>query len=150
MSPEHSSSTVGPLIGPIHLLFAQFPIVCFTLALLTDIAFWQTAHIMWQNFSAWLLFAGLIFGVIAALVGAVEFLLRSDRYVGGTVGLHAIGYVVILGLALVNSLVHAADGWTAVVPSGLVLSALTVLVMIIVALLDRWITFRYVGVSNHA
>jgi uncharacterized membrane protein len=34
-------------------------------------------------------------------------------------------FVVMLVLAFVNSLVHAGDGWTAVVPYGLLLSAVT-------------------------
>ena len=33
---------------------------CFALTVLTDIAYWQTVNLMWQNFSAWLLFAGLL------------------------------------------------------------------------------------------
>jgi uncharacterized membrane protein len=142
----NSPSTATIVTSPIHSLFAPFPVVCFTLALLTDIAFWQTGYGMWQNFSAWLLFAGIVFGVIAALAGAVEFLLRSERRASATVWLHGVGYAVVLGLAFVNNLVHAADGWTAVVPYGLILSAATVLLMILIALLDRAIFHRtYAG-----
>ena len=39
----------------------------------------------------------------------------------------------VLILAFLNNLVHAADGWTAVVPYGLVLSGLTVLLMLAAA-----------------
>jgi len=41
-----------------------------------------------------------------------------------------IGNVVVLVLALFNSFVHSRDAWTSVVPSGLILSALTVIVLL--------------------
>ncbi|MGL1797797.1 hypothetical protein ACSTIM_23435, partial [Vibrio parahaemolyticus] len=42
-----------------------------------------------------------------------------------------IGILVIaLGVALVDNFVHARDGWTSIVPSGLILSSITVALMI--------------------
>jgi len=149
MSLEESPSTATTAWDPIHLLFVPFPIACFTLALLTDTAYWQTGDIMWHHFSAWLLFAGMTFGVAAGLTGAVALLLRTERR-GHRGWLHAIGYVVILVLAFINNLVHAGDGWTAIVPTGLVLSAATVLLMAVVAVLDGTLAVRRVGVSYHA
>ena len=43
----------------------------------------------------------------------------------------------MLVLALINNFVHSRDAWTSVVPTGLILSALTVLAMIVTAVLDR-------------
>src|SRR5690606_18667218 len=113
---------------PIHATLVPFPIVCFTLTLLADIAFWQTSNLMWQRFAEWLLLAGLVFGALAALAGAVDFLGRREVRAPGAAWPHAVGSVVVLLLALVNSFVHAGDGWTAVVSTGLILSAATVLV----------------------
>jgi uncharacterized membrane protein len=136
---------------PIHATLVPFPIVCFTLALLTDIAFWQTSNLMWQRFSEWLLFAGLVFGGLAALAGAVDFLTRSSVRARPPAWPHAIGNVIVLLLALVNSFVHAGDGWTAVVPYGLILSALTVLAMVITVWLGRAMVYRHgIGVNPHA
>lgn len=149
MSLEESPSTATTAWNPIHLLFVPFPIACFTLALLTDIVYWQTGDVMWHQFSAWLLFAGMIFGVVAGLTGVLAFLLRPER-LGQRTWLHAIGYVVILVLAFINNLVHAGDGWTAIVPTGLVLSAATVLLMAVVAVLDGSLALRRVRVSYHA
>jgi uncharacterized membrane protein len=42
-----------------------------------------------------------------------------------------LGFVTIHVLAFINSLVHAGDGWTAVVPTGLALSAATFLVILL-------------------
>ncbi|AFL53678.1 putative membrane protein [Sinorhizobium fredii] len=150
MSLGHSPSTATIPRYSIHSLFAAFPIACFTLALVTDIAFWQTAHVMWQNFSAWLLFAGVALGAIAALAGAVEFVVRRDTRAPREVLPHAICYLVILVIAFVNNLVHAADGWTAVVPYGLILSAVTVFVIVVAAVLDRALLYRaHTGVSKY-
>ncbi len=146
----NSVSTRTAVATPVHSILAPFPVVCFTLALLTDIAYWQTAHLMWQNFSAWLLFAGLVVGVVAGLAGVVEFLVRRRRRTPGMVWLHVAGYLLVLALALVNSLVHAADGWTAVVPYGLILSAVTVVLTFLLATFGRVRLYRtYVGVEYY-
>ncbi len=58
--------------APLLLLLVQFPAVCFTLTLLTDVLYRQTENLMWHDFSSWLLFAGLIFGGLAVLTGIVD------------------------------------------------------------------------------
>ena len=109
---------------PFQSLFVPFPFVCFSLALGTDIAFWQTANLMWSNFSAWLLFTGLVAGGLAILAGLLDLLRVRTRPMRPSF-LSILLFVVMLALAFVNSLVHAGDGWTAVVPYGLILSAVT-------------------------
>jgi uncharacterized membrane protein len=105
---------------------------------------------MWQYFSEWLLLAGLVFGALAALAGAVDFLLRPAIRAAGPAWPHAVGGVIVLLLAFVNSFVHAADGWTGVVPYGLILSAMTVLVMVVTDWFGRAMVFRHgIGVRNH-
>ena len=127
----HQRSAATILGLQLHSVLAQFPIVCFTLALLTDIAYWQTANLMWQNFSAWLLFVGLVVGVVAAIAGIIELFVRRANRDPRPHWVHSVGSVVVLILAFFNSLVHAGDGWTAVVPWGLTLSVITVILMIV-------------------
>jgi len=119
---------------PLNRLFVPFPYVCFILVLATDIAFWQTANLMWQNFSAWLLFAGLLFSALSILAGLVDLIRASTRLQRPSLA-EIIGFAIILALALVNSFVHAGDGWTAVVPLGLALSAATVFVIFLTLIL---------------
>jgi uncharacterized membrane protein len=145
-------STPIAVVGkhPVHATLVSFPIVCFTLTLLTDIAYWQTANLMWQHFSEWLLLAGLVFGVCAAVAGAADLLLRPAVRALGSTWPHAIGGVIVLALAFFNSLVHAADGWTGVVPYGLVLSAVTVLFMAVTDWFGRaMVSRRGFGVAHH-
>ncbi len=133
----HPNSTVHPhspsVIGTVHATLRAFPIACFTLALLTDLAYIRTAQLVWQRFSEWLLFAGLVFGGIALLAQFIHFLVRRER----PSWLAVAGAIVVLILALINSFIHARDGWTGVVPWGVTLSALTVLAMIVTGWLGR-------------
>jgi uncharacterized membrane protein len=136
MAYTHSATTV--IAGPtVYSVLAQFPVVCFTLTLLTDLAYWYTEYLMWQEFSSWLLFAGLVFAAFAILAGIVELLIGSAHWPAWP---HVIGSLIVVVLAFFNSLVHAGDGWTAVVPWGLALSALTVVVMLVTG----WFGRRYV------
>lgn len=116
---------------PIHVMLVPFPVVCFTLALVTDIIYWQTSNLMWTEFSAWLLLAGIVSGTIAAIFGIIDFVARPGIRNLRAAWLHEIGNAVALILAFFNNLIHARDGWTSVVPWGLTLSALTVAVILV-------------------
>jgi len=145
--PRSAAAIAG---HPIYAALVPFPIVCFTLTLLTDVAFWRTGNLMWQNFSSWLLFAGLVAGGLAALVGAINLLFRSRNRGRRPAWPYVIGSVLVLLVALVNSLVHAGDGWTAVVPRGLILSVATVLLLIVTSWLGRTSVHSHrVGVLIH-
>jgi uncharacterized membrane protein len=105
--------------------------------LATDIAYWWTADMMWADFSDWLLTVGVIVGYATVVVSLIEtFAIRSPLR-GGATWRYAIGNVVALILATFNILVHTRDAWTSVVPWGLVLSAATVLVLILTAWMTR-------------
>lgn len=135
---------------PFHALLVPFPAVAFTFALFTDLAYWQSGgEIQWTNFSAWLLFAGLVFGGVALVVGLLGLLFRRRAAGRRPVWLRAIGGIAVLVLATLNSFVHAGDGWTSVMPWGLTLSAVTVALIVILALVERTRTVRH-GVAHHA
>lgn len=123
---------------PIELLSSallSFPVACFTLTVLTDIAYWQTLNLLWLHFSEWLLFAGLVFGALALVVLAIDFAISRVRPAWSAV----LAGIAVLLLATLNSFVHTADGWTAVMPYGLALSALTLVVMMATA----WLGARH-------
>jgi uncharacterized membrane protein len=152
LSPNfpHPQATATIAGHPIHTMLVPFPIVCFVLALATDIVYWQTSYLMWAEFSAWLLLAGIAFGVLAAVFGAVDFLASSAVREQRPAWPHAIGNVIVLTLAFFNNLVHAHDGWTGVVPWGLTLSALTVLVILVTGWLGASLVHIHgVGVRDY-
>ncbi|MBO0749315.1 MAG: DUF2231 domain-containing protein [Porphyrobacter sp.] len=129
---------------PIHAMFVPFPIVCFTGALLTDIVYSKTPQVQWANFSQWLLAIGLIMGVIAAIFGLIDFLGagRARPRIGWY---HFGGNALVLVLAFFNNLVHARDGWTGVVPTGLTLSIITFLLMLVTGHLGARMAYRHVA-----
>jgi uncharacterized membrane protein len=54
-----------------------------------------------------------------------------------------VGYALAVLFALTNAFVHSRDGYTAVVPTGLMLSALVVVVLVLTALVARALTNRH-------
>jgi uncharacterized membrane protein len=114
---------------PFYTMLAPFPVVCFVGTLLSDIAYWRTAQMMWANFSAWLLAIGMVIGVLAALAGLVDFLAHRSIRRQSPAWLHVLGVVLVLAFALLNSFVHTRDAWTSVVPTGLILSAVVVVLL---------------------
>jgi uncharacterized membrane protein len=134
MATVHSSFQARrPLPIPGQITLTYFSAAFFTLTLMTDWAYVQTIVLMWQDFSSWLLFAGLIAGGLATLLWLIGLALHRRRATWGIVILNGL----VLVTAFVNSLVHAVDGWTAVVPWGIGLSIVTVLLMLGSAVLRR-------------
>ena len=49
--PLNPASTARVAMHPIHPMLVPFPITRFIGALITDIAYWKTAEMMWADFS---------------------------------------------------------------------------------------------------
>ena len=123
---------VASATHPLHVLLGAYPIACFSGAFLTDIVYMNTAVMMWANFSIWLITAGLVMGVAAAVVGIVEALVSRKRAVLRPGWVHSIGNALVLLLSLWNAFVHSRDAYTSVVPTGIILSGVvTVLVLVV-------------------
>jgi len=123
---------------PLHIVLAAFPIAYFIGAFVTDIVYANTAEMMWANFSVWMITAGLIMGFIAAAVGLIDVFLvrrggsaRRDRWAGS--GWHSVGNALVLILSLFNVLVHSRDAYTSVVPTGLILSGIVSVLVLVTA-----------------
>lgn len=123
-----SRRTPRPL-DALHALFGAFPVAYFSLAFITDIAYSRSYNLQWQYFSIWLITAGLIMGGLAILFGGIDWLVRR-RSGGSHAGWHILFALLAWVLALINAFVHSRDGWTAVVPEGLILSGIVALLML--------------------
>lgn len=149
MDDSNPPSTASIFGHPIHPMLVQFPIVCFIGALITDIVYAQTADMMWTNFSAWLIVAGLIMGALAAIAGLIDFASSKRVRAQAPAWPHAIGNVIAMIVALFNAFVHSRDAWTSVVPTGLILSAVTVAILLVTGWLGGALVFRHgVGVKS--
>lgn len=134
---------------PIHPMLIPFPVAFFIGAFVTDIVYVQTANLLWQYFSIWLISAGLALGGLAALFGFIDYF--GDRRVRALrpATWHMLLNVLAMILSLVNAFVHSRDGWRAVVPEGIILSGIVVLILAVSAWLGGSLTYRHgVGVER--
>ena len=92
---------------------------------------------MWADFSAWLLLAGLMLGVLALLAALIDLFTRRLSGAGGSTWLYLFGSVVVLVVSFFNALVHSRDAWTSVIPTGVSLSAAAVIILLISSLVAR-------------
>jgi uncharacterized membrane protein len=116
---------------PLHAILAPIPFVCFVATLVTDIVYWQTAMMMWADMSAWLLLAGLIVSLFAVPAGMIDFFGEPRIRELRAAWIHGIGNITALILSIFNCLIHTRDAYTSVVPSGLILSALVVAILLV-------------------
>jgi uncharacterized membrane protein len=124
-------STVSLCGHPLHAMLVPVPIVCFVATLFTDIVYWRTAAMFWADVSAWLLVIGLIVSLFAATAGLIDFF--GDRRIRAlrAAWIHGLGNSAALILSIFNALIHTRDAYTSVVPSGLILSALVVVILLV-------------------
>jgi uncharacterized membrane protein len=149
LSIANPRSTMRIFRHPIHPMLVPIPIACFIGVLLTDLTYWWSAEMMWANFSAWLVTVGVIFGVLAAVFGLIDFVGSRSIRAQPPAWPHAIGNIVLLILATLNMFVHSRDAWTSVVPWGVALSAATVLVLMFTVWMGQAIVYRHrVGVAE--
>jgi uncharacterized membrane protein len=84
---------------------------------------------MWETFSDWLITAGMALTAVAIIAGVID-LIRGKR-LRIRAWPYAVGYILAALLSLMNAFVHSRDGYTAVVPQGLTLSALVVVILLV-------------------
>ena len=118
--------------GPLHAILLAGAVPLFLGALLSDIAYAKTYQVQWSNFASWLIAGGLLFAGLALLFALVN-LVRAERK-GGRPALYFVLLLVTWVLGLVGAFEHAKDAW-AMMPSGLVLSA----IVTVLSLITAWI-----------
>jgi uncharacterized membrane protein len=96
---------------------------------ITDVCYWRTLLVQWENFSMWLLTGGLVVALLAGL------LLALDAALGRLTSIAWGRFCLLTAAALisfVNAFVHSRDAYAAVVPQGLALSAVVAALLLIV------------------
>src|SRR4051812_41405082 len=144
-----STAAVGG--HPIPPLMIPFPIAFLCGALATDLAYHATADGFWARASFWLTLAGLTTGVLAAVLGLIDFLTirRARSLAAGWV--HFLGNATVLGLALASVLLRWSDFEAAVFPAGLSLSAAITALLFLTGWLGGELSYRHrIGVNSGA
>jgi uncharacterized membrane protein len=113
----------------LYRAIAPFSVAFFLGAAVTDLVYWRVPDAMWETFSIWLITAGLVaaaFSVVAGVIDLVRFR-KNPRYQLFWLG--PLATALALVIATINAFVHSRDGYTAVVPTGLILSWLVVVIL---------------------
>jgi len=114
----------------LHPILVDFPIAFLIGAFLTDVGYWRTADGFWAQASAWLIGAGVLTGIAAAILGAIDFFTVVPDKAKRAGWIHFIVNVLALTLALLNILLRLGDDpGQYVVLGGLILSLLTALLL---------------------
>jgi uncharacterized membrane protein len=141
---QHATITEATLIGnadltpprkrrgrPMHKILVPFSVAYFAGALVTDLVYWQMPDVLWERFSIWLIAAGLIMAGLATVAYVID--LAGRKRIDRPAWPRVVGYGLAVLLATTNAFVHSRDGYTAVVPTGLTLSALVIAVLLLTA-----------------
>jgi uncharacterized membrane protein len=112
-------------------MLVSFSAAYFAGALITDLVYWQMPDELWERFSIWLITAGLIMAGLSTIAYVID--LAGRRRIDRPVWPRVVGYALAVLLSLINAFVHSRDGYTAVVPTGLMLSGSVVVVLLLTA-----------------
>jgi uncharacterized membrane protein len=118
-----------------------FSAAYFTGALVTDVVYVQMPDVLWERFSIWMIAAGLVMAGFATVAYVID--LASGRQIDRPAWPRVVGYALAALLSLVNAFVHSRDGYTAVVPTGLMLSGLVVVVLLLTAWIGKALANRH-------
>src|SRR3954465_283085 len=115
---------------PIHQMLIPFPIAFLVATLVCDLIFWRTGNGAWSMASLWLLGAALIMAALAAVAGLTDFIGDGRIRDLSAAWHHMIGNVLAVLLSLWNWYRRYEAGDAAVLPVGLILSAIVVLILL--------------------
>lgn len=150
--PVRGLPSTAAIVGhPIHPMLIPFPITFLTVALATDIAARRTEDPFWSRTSRWMLGAGIVTGLVAGAVGAIDyFTIRRARE--KSVGkIHAYGNPLALGLAAANLAMRQRREAGAMPGAAEIgLSAATAAVLGVTGWAGAELSYRHmVGVAGH-
>jgi uncharacterized membrane protein len=136
-----SSATVAG--HPLHHMLVPFPIAFLIGALATDIAFRATGDTFWARGSFWLLSAGVVTALVAAIPGFMDFTI-IDRvrniWVSWT---HMIANLIVVGLGAINIWLRWDDPAAGAAGAGLWVSVLVAALLLFSGWLGGELAYRY-------
>lgn len=127
----------------LHPFFISLGGALLMAALFTDYMYSCNSLIQWANFSAWLITGGLVLALFSVIFLLIDFAL------GSAVAIRWLDLILLAGaavLSLFNILVHTRDAWTSVVPTGISLSFVVFILLLIVGLRGWAVTALRAGV----
>jgi uncharacterized membrane protein len=108
---------------PIHPMLIPFPVAFLVGTLASDLAFWGTRNPFFAQASMWLVGAGIVMALVAALAGFTDFLGEGRIRSLNAAWYHMLGNLTVVVIAIGSFLLRYMQGAeAAILPWGLVLS----------------------------
>lgn len=149
MDGSNPKSTASFMGHPLHPALVPFPIAFFIGAFLADLAFLKLGDGLWASAAFWLIAAGLVGAVLAALAGFTDFL--GDRRVRAIsdAWLHMLGNVTVVVIEIANLAFRLNDPAAAIPSPGVYLSGAAFLLLGFTGWKGGELVFRHrVGVAD--
>jgi uncharacterized membrane protein len=145
-NPRSTASIAG---HPIHPMLIPFPIAFFVATFVCDLVYWSTRSEAWANATIWLLGAGIVMAALAAVAGLTD-VLGDDRIRSlGDAWWHAGGNILVVLIEIYNWYTRYTDGAAAIIPVGLILSAIVVGILLFTGWKGWEMVYRHrVGVES--
>jgi uncharacterized membrane protein len=129
MGYDDTESLVAVKGHPIHAMSVSFPVALTFCLFGADVLYWWTGDAFWARASIWSAGTAFLFGMLAGFSGTAELLLVSGIRSRAPAWTHFIIAVTLLALLGANW-GHRLSGYEeAVLPYGILLSALCVIVV---------------------
>jgi uncharacterized membrane protein len=117
-------STVAILGHPLHPLLVTLPIAFLLALAVTDVVYWLNKDPFWARASFWLVVAGFVTTLPAAITGLSDFL-KIDRVRKRTAGLaHLVLNITIIVLTGINLFIRMNNVAGAILPTGIIMSVI--------------------------
>lgn len=126
---EHASfdkteSRIALAGHPLHAMMVTYPIALAFLTFGADVLFWWTGDPFWPRVAVWTAGIGFFAGVFAGITGAVELLIVPGIRIRAPSWTHFILACTLLSVMGVNWGYRLPDAQAAVLPFGIMISAL--------------------------
>jgi len=145
-NPQSTAKIAG---HPLHPMLVPFPIAFFAGTLAADLTFWRTGDTFWFLATEWLLGAGIVMALLAAIAGFTDFLGDQRIRELSVAWWHFLGNLLVVLVEAFNWYRRYEIGPDAVIPTGLLLSLGAVLVLLVNGWLGWEMVYRkHVGVAD--
>jgi uncharacterized membrane protein len=148
--PHDAIPSAAAIVGhPLHPSVVPLPIGAFVGALAADLAYLATKDAFFARAARLLTGAGLITGALAAVLGGIDFLTRSQIRSHRAAWLHAGGNAATLLLGGLSLGLRTRGDRASVAPAALALSLVSGLVLLVTGWLGGELSYRHrIGVTD--
>ncbi len=141
---RHGVQSTAAIAGhPLHHMLVPFPIAFLIGAFATDLAFRGTQDAFWAQASYWLLLAGIVTALVAALPGFIDFFTIDEARGLWLAWTHMIANLVVVALGALNVWLRWDDAAAGAAGAGLWISVLIAALLLFSGWLGGELAYRY-------